>query len=112
MNKPVIKIMPDYQCFPLWRIDDTGVENLNPVELPITENLKTMLLDWKKKYDDTLNMSDPISSGFKTDFEENNFEEQGLRIWQQMLAEIENLYQIKYFSAKSGILYDSPLDIR
>jgi hypothetical protein len=112
MVKAIIKIMSDYQCFPLWKIDDFGVENVSPNELPITEALKEMLMDWQNKYDSTLNMSNPISSGFKSDIEENNFEEQGLEIWQQMLLELGDSYRVKYFSIKSGVLLDLPSELR
>lgn len=111
MEKLIIKIMPDYQCFPLWKIDDTGGENLNPKELPITKDLMGNLINWQNKYDATLNMSDPITSGFKNETEEIDFEKQGIKIWKQMMEEIGDIYQIKYFSWKYEALFDLPSDV-
>lgn len=86
MNKPIIKIMADYQCFPLWKIDDEGVENIDPNKLPISQQLRDMLVDWQNKYDSTLSLGDPIISGFKTEAEEIEFDKIGQRIWEQMLT--------------------------
>ncbi|MEO8117509.1 MAG: hypothetical protein ABI653_07645, partial [Bacteroidota bacterium] len=73
MEKQIIKIMPDYNCFPLWKIDKNIVENISPLELTITESLKELLFNWQKKYDNTLNQFDPITSGFKNQLEEDEF---------------------------------------
>ncbi|MEQ1345899.1 hypothetical protein [Acinetobacter seifertii] len=36
--KKLIKLMPDYQCYPLWEYDEFGlVANLNPKDLPISK---------------------------------------------------------------------------
>ena len=104
-----IRLMTDYQCFPLWKIGDKTVENISPDELPISKNLKEKLFAWQKKYDETLNMDDPTASGFKTSAEKESFEEDGLIIWKLLLEEIGNFYNIKYYSRRDHILYDSPI---
>lgn len=107
MNKPIIKIMADYQCFPLWKIYDEGVENINPRDLSVTQKLRDLLIEWQNKYDSTLNSSNPIASGFETEAEEIEFDEAGRSIWKQMLTELGDSYNIKYYSVKENKLYDS-----
>lgn len=106
MQKRVIKIMPDYQCSPLWYIGRGTVENVPPDKLPLSDSLKSTILDWQKVYDDTLNFSNPAASGFKTSFEEIIFDKEGLKIWEQMIKELSELYEVKYFSVKDQTLYE------
>jgi len=40
----IIKLMADYQCFPLWEASPGKVGNVDPNTLPISEGLK---LNWK-----------------------------------------------------------------
>jgi hypothetical protein len=101
----VIKIMPDYQCFPLWNISPGIVENIDPTSLNISSELKLFILDWSAKYDNTLNKSNPAESGFKSIIEEIGFEQQGLEIWKGLLREMGNQYQIYYFSYLGKKIY-------
>lgn len=102
----MIKIMPDYNCYPLWQISDGLVININPGELPLSPELKGLLSDWQNKYDDTLNKMDPINSGFRTREDEMNFELQGLTIWKRLIREIGNEYVISYFSTLQNKILD------
>ncbi len=68
--------MADYQTLPIWKTGYQVVENIDPDELPMSEELKSLIKDWQKKYDITLNMSDPVSSGFKTEVEEVTLKKQ------------------------------------
>lgn len=72
-----IKLMPDYNCFPLWGASADDVGNIDPEELPISTLLKKKLLDWSQKYDATLNLDDPIESGFRSEEEEQAFKSEG-----------------------------------
>jgi len=98
MNRETIKIMPDYDCFPLWKIGNKSVENIAPQQLPISDNLKSLILSWQRKFDLTLNRKDPLESGFRTHLEEKLFEDEGIIIWKQMKIELGDLYDVKYFS--------------
>ncbi|TAM94088.1 MAG: hypothetical protein EPN39_18420 [Chitinophagaceae bacterium] len=98
MDKEIIKIMPDYGCFPLWIIGKERVENIDPKQLSISKPLQQLVLDWQKRFDPTLNKDNPLNSGFKSHSEENSFDEDGKVIWQRLIAELGDLYVIKYFS--------------
>jgi len=55
--------MPDYECWPLWR-DGDEIGNVDPASLPITSDLHDRLVGWAKRFDETLDRDDPVSSGF------------------------------------------------
>ena len=91
-----IKLMTDYGCFPIWNYDNGG--NLNPEDLPISTSLKQDLKKWAETFDAILDWDDPASAGFKSDREEQEFEEKGLELWQRLENEIGDEYIIEYFS--------------
>jgi hypothetical protein len=62
----VIKLMTDYDCFPIWEIFDDSVENISPDSLDISEQLRKDLDIWSNVYDQTINIDDPKHSGFSS----------------------------------------------
>ena len=58
-ERPVLKVMADYDSFPLWRADADGPTNVDPGSLPISPGLERDLSVWADAYDRTLNQSDP-----------------------------------------------------
>jgi hypothetical protein len=53
-----IKVMADYECWPLWNGD-----NLDPDSLPLSTYLREQLAAWAERYDETL--LDDIKSSLK-----------------------------------------------
>jgi hypothetical protein len=105
MGSKMLKIMPEYQCFPLWLKGDGIFENISPDDLPISNALKIRLTNWQNKFDSTLNHDYPPESGFKSLVEEDLFEEEGRKIWTQILEELHSEYDIQYFSVKDNKIY-------
>jgi hypothetical protein len=92
-----IKLMADYDCFPLWEILDDGLENIDPLDLPISEDLHDALQNWTDKYNATLKDDDPISSSFASNEEEEAFKEEGEELFQWLKKELgENFKILKY----------------
>jgi|SRR5690554_4546548 len=91
-----LKLMPDYECFALWDIDI--VENVDPANLPISDDLKARIGRWEDRYDDTLNQDDPAASGFPSVDEENAFDNEGRLICKELKNELGESYDISYFS--------------
>jgi hypothetical protein len=93
-----IKLIAEYSCFPLWEIfDDAAKENLDPRELPISEELKFALFDWADKFDSTLDQNYPPDSCFASKAEEEAFEEEGEMLFQQLQRELgEDFEVLKY----------------
>lgn len=99
-----IKLMADYECFALW--DEDAVDNLNPDELPISENLKSRIHRWEEAFDATLNRSDPANSGFATIEDLRRFDEEGMDLWRQLRQELGDEYVVRYFSQQKRLVIE------
>lgn len=93
-----IKLMADYHCHPLWgaTLEDFG--DISPEELPISLELKCSLREWAERYDATLNMDDPASSGFKSEEEEKRFIDDGYKLTYLLQEELGDNYIVVYHS--------------
>lgn len=98
-----IKLMPDYDCYPLWYYESDDVGVINPEELGLPEQLVKDLLAWADAFDDTLNRSDPIKSGFATQAAHEDFVKQGLALAQQLKQVLPDT-PIYYFNDIDGSL--------
>lgn len=90
----VLKLMADYQCFPLWEASPGVVGNINPSDLPITELLQSRLMAWAEEFDKTLDMDDPAKSGFRTPQAQENFIKSGVELGQQLQDELGPEYSV------------------
>ncbi len=52
-----LKIMADYDCWPLWEGSDVG--NVEPECLPLTTNSRARLAAWQAELDESLDRDDP-----------------------------------------------------
>lgn len=101
-NGPAIKVMAEYESFPLWQTDSAGPANIDPAELSISSELAHELLDWADAYDRTLNRSDPLASGFSDAAAEDNFYARGEQLARRLAAELGSRYTVEYFDGRSG----------
>ena len=94
-----IKLMPDYGCFPIWGMEDDNFGNIDPYSLPISKSLAEELLEWANKYDKTLNIEEPLNSGFEN-FEniekENIFKYEGEKLFKKLKLELGDQYTVIY----------------
>ncbi|CAN5696563.1 hypothetical protein BH11PSE12_BH11PSE12_34570 [soil metagenome] len=91
----IIKLMADYQCFPLWDSSPGQVGNIDPKDLPISQALTTQLLTWAQLYDGTLNMDDPTCSGFQSNEDEAEFKRVGNELGARLQAELGVEFNVK-----------------
>ncbi|MEG4066376.1 hypothetical protein QUA42_03320 [Microcoleus sp. Pol11C2] len=91
-----IKLMTDYNYYPLWDMDDVG--DIDPRELMLSEATIERLLNWQKIYDGIIDWDDPASAGFASTQEEIAFEREGISLWRQLQKELGDDYEIVYFS--------------
>lgn len=92
----ILKMMADYQCFPLWEASDTAVGNVDPASLPISQELIGQLNSWAAEFDRSLNLDDPVHSGFSTVTEERAFLDQGRRLSMRLNEELGKGYSVVY----------------
>jgi len=93
-----IKLMTDYECFPLWKSGEEGTANLDPENLPLSVETKKRLMVWAEWYDSTLNPDDPVSSGFADKEDEQAFEEEGRTLCKILRKELNGAYTVIHFS--------------
>lgn len=100
---PAIKLMPDYDCYPLWHHNSDEVGVINPADLDLPEQLVNDLLAWADVYDATVKISNPIASGFANAEDEKKFIEQGKELARQLQTALPDR-EIFYFDISSNKL--------
>jgi hypothetical protein len=83
-----LKLMADYQCYPLWEASPGEVGNIDPNSLPLSTSLREQLMAWADVYDSTLNWEDPALSGFASGDAVDEFKTQGMRLADQLREEL------------------------
>jgi hypothetical protein len=99
-----IKLMADYNCFLLWNMNE--ISNIDPNTLPLSIEIKQRLENWAYCYDVTLNLDDPLSSGFPTAEAGITFEEEGKALWKILQETLGSEYIVFYFSQTESKLLD------
>ncbi|MDV3349815.1 hypothetical protein D0962_21105 [Leptolyngbyaceae cyanobacterium CCMR0082] len=89
-----LKLMADYDCFPLWEILDNDLKNIDPSDLPLSNKLRNSLKIWSDKYNATLNYDDPINSGFESEIDEQKFEQEGEALFKFLKKELGREFRI------------------
>jgi hypothetical protein len=103
--RTILKLMPDYHCFPLWKAGGE-IGNVDPDDLPLTSDLNAALRAWASVYDKTLNQEYPPDSGFISPDKEESFETEGKRLWNELQAELGDAYKVVYYSQRDRKLYE------
>lgn len=91
-----IKVMPDYECHALWHHKSELVGDIDPHDLPISDDLAEAFDSWAIEYDKTLNFDDPGNSkdmGFKNKIE---FAVKGYELAIRLKRELKNV-EVVYF---------------
>jgi hypothetical protein len=101
----LLKLMTDYECFPLWKVGGE-IGNVDPDDLPLANELKAALRAWASAYDNTLNQEYPPDSGFASPAEEEAFEAEGRRLWNELQAQLSPEYKVVYYSSRDSRLLE------
>jgi hypothetical protein len=102
--RPRIKLMADYECWPLWGGAEFG--NLDPNSLPLSDTTVQSLLRWSGKYDATLDRANPIASGFLSDADAATFNEEGWLLWDCLRKELPD-FRVVYFDNELNQVVDA-----
>jgi hypothetical protein len=98
MKKIKIKLMTDYYSHPLWGLDSDNIGDIDPKKLPLSQETIDRLENWAATYNAILNQEDPASSSFDSPQSEEDFEQEGIRLWLQVRQELPENYEVWYFS--------------
>jgi hypothetical protein len=96
-----IKLMLDYGCFPLWWYESDKAGNIDPSILPLKRETIKRLNAFAEANNAILDWKNPAQSGESTEAEIEQFEQEGIEIWQQLQQELYPEYEVVYFSEKS-----------
>jgi hypothetical protein len=96
----VIKVMADYDTFPLWRSGEGGVVNIDPADLPITQALVQALTQWAQAYDATLDREYPPDSKFPSAAAEAEFHAAGERLARQLSKQLGVWCLVEYVDGR------------
>lgn len=91
-----IKLMADYQCYPLWNVSPGESGDIDPSELPISKGLQQHLLKWVAIYNETLDQDYPPNSGFKTQELEIKFKVEGERLAECLKVELGSGFSVTF----------------
>ncbi|QVQ53421.1 hypothetical protein J4H86_06590 [Spiractinospora alimapuensis] len=97
-----IKVMADYDCYPLWGVGPGFYDNLSPYAsaLGLSSGLAVELDRWAEEYDATLNRADPKESGFPTPEAEDDFARRGRELAQRVANEVGGVWSVIYFDSR------------
>lgn len=101
--RPKIKLMADYDCWPLWNVSEVG--NVDPETLPLSAVTRQDLANWAQRYDSILNRDNPLESGFETAEAAAAFNEEGWRLWGCLRQELPD-FRFVYFDNDQGKVFE------
>ena len=91
-----IKLMADYQCYPLLNVSAGESGDIESSELPISKELQQRLLKWVAIYNETLDQDYPPNSGFKTQELERKFKLDGESLAECLKAELGSGFSVAF----------------
>jgi hypothetical protein len=98
-----IKVMHDYQCYPLWvwRDGDDLPDNDSPADLGLSPSLVGRLEAWRLWGESRLNLADPHDSRDVSPPEEAAFDAEGRLLARRVAAELPGA-AVWYFNDEPG----------
>ena len=97
-----VKVMADYDCYPIWDAGSSGPANLDPLSLPISKNLNSCFLEWAQCYNKTLEASNPEESGFSSVKKHQLFVDEGWSLAKRLAEELGESWSVFYFDDLNG----------
>lgn len=89
-----IKLWADYGSYPIWGVDE--IDNIDPEELPLSQETIDRLNAWQDAYDQTLNQDYPPLSDFPTLQAKLNFKLEAINLWKKLRLELAPDYEVFY----------------
>lgn len=101
-----LKLMPDYECSPLWWDgepdgDSFRVGDIDPADLNLPPDLRRDLFAWADRFDATLDQDYPPDSKFASEQELESFIEDGRVLTERVRAALGPDCEIRYVPPKA-----------
>jgi hypothetical protein len=94
-----IKLMAEYECYPLWDETSPIPDNLSPEMLPLSPALQTQINHWAQEFENTLDQAYPPDSGFLSRQGLEQFEATGRSLVAAIQAELGASFSVSYDSS-------------
>ncbi len=91
-----IRLLADYDCWPLWEASPGRVDNIDPAHLPISEALGRDLAAWADRFDAILNRDDPAASGFDSPEQAAVFTADGVALAARLRLELGRGWSVEH----------------
>jgi hypothetical protein len=91
-----IKVMADFECWPLWWHPDYDIGNVDPETLGLSPALCNDLTQWAAKFDAIVDRDDPTSPAFATVADEEEFHQQGRVLTARLQGELAKVAIVRY----------------
>ena len=98
-----LKLMWDYQCWPLWENNGVIFKTFDPATFPLSESTLARLQAWAAIPDAKLaeHISAPQDMTW-TEEEKRSFEAEGLELWRILRRELGSGFHISYHNPSAG----------
>jgi hypothetical protein len=95
-----IKLMWDYDCYPLWHFGGREVGNIDPDSLPLSPATRARLKAWAAIPDAKLDRHNPPDTATAwSEDEKLAFEAEGRQLWRALQQELGQAYGVVYHSS-------------
>ena len=87
-----LKLMAEVQCWAIWDMD--GVDNIDPLSLPLSYSLANEINRWSDIFDDTYNLNNPnfhLETGFTSKIDSDHFYDQGWELLNKLKHEMPEI---------------------
>ena len=103
-----LKLMPDYECWPLWESGD----NIDPEGLPLSAELRARLAAWADAFDARLDWDDPGNSPPMEQSTEMAFLQEASRLVEDLQRELGPDWRILPWPEQTSESEPFPRDAR
>lgn len=94
-----VRVMAEYESFPLWLDRTEGVSNVDPSDLGLNRELAAALLAWADEYDRTFDPAGPAAGGFASPEAATAFNARGRELTEAVVDELGPGYGVRYVEA-------------
>lgn len=100
MARRRLRVGADYGAFPVWDLDVGGMVDAS--DLPIDAAMAARLQSWADRYDATLDMDDPVSSGFSSAEDEAAFDRAGEQLARELQRQLGPDFEVWFGDVRAA----------
>jgi hypothetical protein len=104
----MLKVMADWKCWPLWPVRaDGGLENPDPRELGLPDELAERVIGWGRTYDSRIDPEDFEAPLFDNPSDGSAFAEEGLGLAREVAEAVGGRFGlVRFYYPEDGRIVD------